>query len=578
MDGVAIETTDTTVFAIEGEAEIIGDQSTIQLGMIVRAFSTEEDDGTLIGERFEVDDGILGVVESVSPNADNPSIGTVFVAGQAIIVTSNTIFDDDIPDLDGIDGTDLRDLDPTLSAGGAGLVIEVSGFATEFGALASRIELVDGLSAASIGTPGVDGDEVQVVGFVDSVTPAGDSFTINGATFAVNGATELDDGIAIDGNLVGRFVEVEADIDVSGTLIAVEVENEGDFDDLSDDFDVDLDDFDIEGLLQLVDLDQTPNLIVINGIGFRVADASGLTEFVGQIVDIEGDVDANGVLQITEIETNQENTLETEDLIASVDPTNGVVITRLGVSIEPTTASRLDVDDDISPNDALTPDEFLAVVSPGDLIKASGFPGMNGPVWTRIEVQDESSDVPCRLQGPVEPGSISDPFFSILGTVIDTTGLNESGFEFEAEDIDTGREAFFNELADGNIVIATSEDDGTGCTPGQLETFENGEVELEEDDTDGADGISTLEIEGAVAEVDAVNNTFSINGFTVLVTDETLIGADIIAAAQQGSADATSPTVFGNLNETLDVLLPEGTEIEVTIDATSQALEIELDD
>lgn len=584
VNGVTIETDGDTVFSVEGEDDVTGDDSAIALGLVVAAVATENANGMLMGNAFSVDDGNLGVVESISPDPDNPEFGTFLIAGQTIIVDGNTIFDDDIPDADGIAGVDLRDLDPAVSPGGLGLVVEVSGFPTEFGAIASRIDLEDDFDATNIGTPGVEDDEVQVVGFVDSVDVVGNTFSINGATFLVDGETDLDDGLVLDDTLIGAFVEVEADIDPAGGFIAVEVENEGDdFDDLFDD-DADDEEIDIEGLLQSVDLDADPDLIVINGLEIPVTDASGLVPFVGQIVDIEGTLNADGVLVLSEIEIEQENSVETEDLIESIDVSAGTFTTRLGLEIEPTVASRLEIENDLLDDDNLTPDEFLGALSVGDFVEARGVPGPDGVLWTRIEVEGDEDDQECSLQGPVEADSIADPIFSILGVTIDTTGLEDDSFEGEDDSV-TGRAAFFEALMAGDIIEAESDEDGLGCSAGLLQTFSDGEVSFEDDDNIagnarplGIDGIDTLEVSGPVAALNPIANTFIINGFLVTVTDETLIDDSIVEAARQQELDSDDDFTFGELPETLDELLQNGDQVEVTIDADGNAIEIEADD
>ncbi|MDJ0920898.1 MAG: DUF5666 domain-containing protein [Henriciella sp.] len=581
IDGLVIQTDDDTVFAIEGEDDVLGDDSVIELGIVVTARSEEDDDGNLIGKRFEVDDGIRGIIESISPNPEDPQFGTLIVAGQTIIVDGNTIIDDDLEDVDGVSGVDIRDLDPALSPGGLGLVVEVSGFPTEFGALATRIDDED-INPADLGSSGDDDDNVQVVGFVDTVDPSGDFFSINAATFLVDGATELDDDIVIDDTLVGRFVEVEADIDLNGNFIALEVEDESDLDGLfDDDFDDD-DDFDIEGILQSVDLESDPDLIIINGIEIPVQDASGLVEFVGQRVDIEGEFDADGVLVLDEVEIESANSVETDDLIASIDTTAGTFTTRLGLVIEPTPASRLEVDlDRGDDDDNLTTAEFLDRISVGDRIEARGIPTETDIVWTRIEAEDED-DQECRLQGPVDAGTILDPNFDILAIEIDTTGLEDDGFESDAGE---DRSSFFGALLAGDIVSAESGDAGLGCSSGLLQTLADGEVSIEDDDDiagndrlddeDDVDGINSLELEGSISELNADANTFVVAGTRITVTETTLIDISIVEEARGTDLDRDDDIPFGALPETLDELLANGDEVEVVIDKDNNALSIE---
>lgn len=576
VNGVAHETTSSTVVAMNGQTEVVGDDSGLRLGMVVTIQSSVTN-GVRTADRIEADTELRGPADNITPNADNPAIGTFTVVGQTVTVDENTVFDDDILNADGIDGVDIRDLDPAGLPGNQRLVVEVSGFPTENGVLATRIERLNE-APDEVGRGGVDGDELEIEGFVDSVADDGSSFTINGATFLVSN-TVFEDGLGANQDLVDQFVEVEADFDDAGNLIAVSVELSDDINDIENDDD----EFEIEGILQSVDTIGDPDVIVINGVTIPVDDASGLVNQVGNRVEIDGVFDANGVLIISEAEVEVENSVRTEDRIASVDTNAGSFTTRLGLVITPTNTAR--IEDDVAENgDRLTPSEFVSRLGNNDFIEARGFPDGDNTVWTRIEREDEE-DLECSLRGPVDAGSISDPTFSIRGVTINTTGLDDSEFE-DGNDVSIGRAAFFAQLTDGAVVEAESDETGTGCTTGELLTGVNGSVEFEiddgvegngngnDDDGDDNGGNAGNQTVGVARSVDPVANSFTIGGRTITVPPDTLIDDSLVERARGVELNAESFR-FGDLPESLDELILDGDRLEVVVDANGNAVEIE---
>ncbi|MEQ9316093.1 MAG: DUF5666 domain-containing protein, partial [Henriciella sp.] len=578
INGVKYEVENGTIVSVEDEDDVTGDDSKLRIGMNVSVQGEEASDGTRTAGQITYDDDVKGPVDSVTPDANDPTIGTFTVVGQTIIVDANTVFDNNIGNNDGQPGIDIRDLDPANFAAGNPIIVEVSGYPTDSGFLATRVEK-DDLTFADIGNPAVDGDEIEVKGFVDAVAADGSTVTINAGTFNITASTTIDDGLVIDSSLVGVFVEVKLDKagTVPETYNVVKIEREDGFGNNTDN-----DEFEIEGVLTSVDTFSTPNVIVIAGQTIEVVDASGLSGRVGQRLEIKGSFNGDGVLVLALVKVEVENSVRTEDIVNSV--TNGVITTRLGLEVTPTGASRVE-DDTSDDGDGLTVDEFLARVSSGDFIEARGFPETDGSVtWTRVEKDDLNSER-CRLRGPVEEGSIADPVFVIQGVEIDTTNLGFGGFEDE-NNVDIGRSAFFARLAAGDVVQATSDDAGAGCSTGLLETLASGEVEFEPEDgvqgNGGDDGDPNSptggqdEVSGAISALDADAETFVVAGITITVTDETLFDASIVEAATgQNLPDADVPR--SDINLSLDLILANGDLVKVELNGDATAIRIEDD-
>ena len=163
VNGTKYEVASDTIVTIEGETETTGDDSRLRLGMRVR-MSAIDNNGVRTARTIEFDEDLKGPIESITPDGNDPTVGTFSVMGQTVTVDAATVFDDDIGNNDGVAGIDFRDLQ-------TGMVVEVSGFPTVDGFLATRVDrqLDPAGGDPELGQPGVDGDELELKGFVESV-------------------------------------------------------------------------------------------------------------------------------------------------------------------------------------------------------------------------------------------------------------------------------------------------------------------------------------------------------------------------------------------------------------------------
>ena len=460
VNGTRYEVGATTRISIEDQPEMMGDDSALRLGMKVRVTATD-DNGIRTASFIEYDDDIKGPIESITPDGDDPAIGTFEVMSQTVIVDAKTAYDDDIGNNDGIPGIDFRDLR-------VGMFVEVSGFPTEGGYLATRVDReVDALgNDPSFGDPLVDDDEVEVKGYVDDVADDLSTITVGGVLFVVGPNVIYEDGLVLSTDLVGAFVEAEADI-VGGDYVLVKLEREDLFD---------LDDregeFEIEGMLEAVDTGSTPNTFTINGITIPVANAAPLEALVGMHVEIKGSFNAEGVLLLREAHEEVEDNVRTEDLVATVDLDAPSFTTRLGLVIAPTGHSR--VEDDATDNVQLTAEQFVDALRPGDRIEARGFEdGSGNVVWTRIERQELAAlndDLECELRGPVQSitGEVNAFSFMIRSVTVETGRVQEDDFKDE-NDLPIGRAMFWDRLQALPVVEAESFEGDEFCMTGMLD-------------------------------------------------------------------------------------------------------------
>ncbi len=470
VSGVRYEVDGNTVVSIEDQADVRGDDSPLALGMKVLV-TAEDNNGNRVAQRIEYDDDVEGPIDGVFPDGDDPSIGVFTIAGLEITVDGKTVFDDDVGDNDGEPGIDIRDL-------AVNMVVEVSGYPTETGFLATRFDREndnDG-NEPEVVRPDVDDDELEIKGFVEAIADDNSNITINGIVFLINGATVLDDGLLLNDELIGRYVEVEADI-VGDDYVAVEIEAEDLFD-MDDDGDNDYEDeFEVEGILQAVDTDSDPNTITVNGITVPVRDASAYAGLVGQLVEVEGRFDANGVLVIDEFELEDEDNVSIEDNVASVDVDGGSFTTRLGITIAPTGGSSVEDDAGYGDDEDLTPAEFLSRLQIGDRIEAEGYADGSAVTWTSVDREATAAmntEFYCELRGPVESiaGDAASFSIDILGVTVLTDMIQEADFETDDDFSGVGRAAFFAALQEGSIVEAESFDGDMYCMDGTLEAEE----------------------------------------------------------------------------------------------------------
>ena len=97
--------------------------------------------------------------------------------------------------------------------------------------------------------------------------------------------------------------------------------------------------------------------------------------------------------------------------------------------------------------------QSLAQLAPGQHLRVRGRPAAgNAVIATEIELRSTSPDERLELQGPVS--AVAAPAFTLLGVVVDTTGLADPDFR-DVRDQPVGRAAFFAGLVGGDVVKAS---------------------------------------------------------------------------------------------------------------------------
>lgn len=391
-------------------------QAGLAVGDVVFVVGEVDDDTqTGIARSVSSNDVLEGVVDSI-----DLVTGELRVLEQTVVVTGDTIFDDDFFP---------RSLDALL----VGDAIEISGFLAADGRIvASRIERED------------DDEDFEITGFVTNLDTSARLFKINDLVVDYGAAT-LDDFPA-GGIADGHLVEVEGPRFESGTLFADDIDFEGARTRLAcDDFGDDDCGMELEGYISRLesatsfDVDGFPVLLT-NATVFE--DGSSADLALNIKVEVHGFVNADGVLVANKVEfEDDDRPIEIEARVQAIDATAGVV-TLLGIGVQIDARTRFE---DFSSSATLP--FRLADIRVGDYLKVVGLPhdGATAAVLaTKIEREDDDDGV--ELQGFVE--GITEPAFMILGVTVQTT----VDTEFDSDDGDGSQAGFFSILREGDLV------------------------------------------------------------------------------------------------------------------------------
>ena len=424
--------TDAATFMVD---DAVGSQSDLSVGHVVIVSGTIDDNGTTgTATSVTFDDLVKGPVASVDLIASS-----FIVLGQTVLVGPDSSFDDSFSPA-------------SLEGVSVGQIVEVSGQIDANGSIvATRIE------------PKPAGTQFEVHGVVANLDTTNLRFTLGNLTVDYSAAM-IDDDFPGGQISEGDFVEAKgSSLGASGELIATIV----DFETLTPNAD-DGDRVEIEGFItrfvSAVDFDVAGLPVTTNGNTiFEGGTAGDLGLNVK--VEVEGDIDANGLLTATKVDIRRAKAVRTTANVDSVNAgANSLVV--LGITVKVDALTRLEDKSDTEV-DPLT----LSAINAGDYLEIRGgeFPAGSGEILATI-LEREDPDTETILQGFVE--SISDPSYTVLGVTIVTNGATVFRDE---NDLVISSVEFFNRLAMNSLVKA----EGTETTANSVTATEvEFEVEL----------------------------------------------------------------------------------------------------
>ena len=366
-------------------------QNDLRIGMVARV----EGSGTTATS--------VVVFEALNGRVEQVTADSLVVLGQTVRIDTQTQFEDGIRPV-------------------PGELVEVYGLPVSAGVLAASY--IDRESAPS--TP-----PFKVTGFVSAHDASARSLNIGSLVVQYAGADVSDMG---SGGWVGRLVEVKgiacAGNPVCGTLTASRVEPAGSGIASSPKAEV-------EGFITVQNLDgfSIGDLRVVITAATVFKDGLPTDAVVGARVEAEGPI-VDGVMTAAKVEIDDSVKIE-----GNVQSVNGDLlgITGLpGIEVQVTSFTELE---------GIGSTAGLAV---GQHVSLKGRLAV-GSVVVATELKLKSARPDVELQAPVQAAGA--PLLTLMGLVIDTTGLPDSAFRHD--DTVIGRSAFFAALATNVLVKAS---------------------------------------------------------------------------------------------------------------------------
>ena len=416
VNGVRYDT-NTAAFDIDGSD---GVQADLSVGDVVTIRGTVNDDGTSpTASLVTFDDAVEGPIEAIDLGTN-----TITVLGQIVRIDADTSFDDSISPAS-IDGLNVSD------------IVEVSGFVLADGSIsATRIE------------PKPAGGEFEVTGQVSNLTAT--TFDINALTvdFSAaqldnfpNGTPEEGQRVEAKGTSLGAGGELQATrVEFKGTGLGG---NDGDAAEIEGFITrfVSATDFDVEG----IPVTTTGSTSFVNG---TAADLG-----LNRKVEVEGSLNASGVLVATKVELKLSNFIRIE---GRVDAIGASSVTIFGVVINTNAVTRFE---DKSSADL---EVFnLTNINVGDYLETRGYEDATGVVATQVERDDFRGEVAIRAF----VDTVTDPTFTIRGVSIETNGNTEFR-DVNDQGISAG--VFFGQ-AMGRLVEANGAESNGGILADQVD-------------------------------------------------------------------------------------------------------------
>ena len=405
--------TDQSTFIVDDDTS--ADQTDLRLGMVVR-LEVETLDGAYTGKALKVvyDDEIEGPLVGVSVST-NPSIKTGFVFGQTITFSeTTTLYENTSFDTLGVEAT------------GADDVVEISGFKTATGIIATYVRFEDDLN------PGTT--EVELKGSVDApITPT--TFMLGTVTVTYDPSDLPVGGVLTQDQLVEVKGIYQAVNSVEATDIEFEQEGFGD----------DVDDISLQGVV--ADIASGISNFLLGSQRVDASRIAGLTLTDGMNIEVEGEIVA-GKLIADEVEIRDDDT-KLRTFVNNVEPGDTVFYVNylplIGTVTVRTDGQTLFEDETgaVLPNPPFSVDDLAAT----DFVRIEG-QEIGGEVLASVVKRVDGTGEDLRLEGAVD-SHVDNVSITILGIqyAIDPTpgtGTSFEGFPDSA--------AFFAVMSDEDFV------------------------------------------------------------------------------------------------------------------------------
>lgn len=416
VNGVEFDTRNAEVI-VEGESAGTGDAvvlNTLAVGKVVTVEGSIPDGTQASATRVYFNDNVEGPLQAITVIDANTRELTVL--GQQVIVTADT-----------------QIVNATLGSLAVGNVVEVSGLVRDDGAI--RATFIDKKSDSF-----ADGISVEVKGVIDNLDTLARIFTISSVTVnyasadlaelespLTNGSTVEVKGIFSGGTLFASRIESEDELNITPTTAWLEIEGY------------------ISSVLSSSEFILN-NQRVRTTASTRFDGGTAADLAAGARIEVEGSY-SGGILTAVGIEFRDDIVMQAKVESVTADSLTLAGIAGLTVIVN----AHTEVDGAV--------DEFAAISS-GRFVKVSGTwsPSANSVVASKIEVENPSSTIEVKIRGVLS--NASDPFITLLGATIDTTGASfrsASGSSLSAAQ-------FFEQAAPGaRVSVEGSQDNATNA-------------------------------------------------------------------------------------------------------------------
>lgn len=433
--------TQNATFIIEGKQNT--GQKDLNVGDIVTIKAEFKPNGTAVAKEVFFDAELEGPVTS-----KNTANNSFVVAGQTVLVNGTTVFAVD----DSIKNANVTDFN--FATMQKDQIVEISGRIDSSGKLhASSVELQATNAGAS--------PKIEVTGTVSNLNTQQKTFKINNLKVDYTGLSgvQIDDGQALNSVQNGQLLEVTGTLTSRGVLQADNLELEDDGLAVEKGDAVEIESF-VEAVNKSASTFTLSNGLTVSYGSKTVFEdgASAADITTGSAVEVEGKINAQGVLEAVKIELEgAENDPDVEVASKIKRVKNGEITLKVGgIMIDTTGETRIQISEEL-PNkqrDNFTVDNLQQ----GDYVEISAYnkakDGQTQLVASLIEVSQaettDKGDVEVSLQGHIVSTDKETDMFKILNTQIVVSG-NTVEFK-DANDNSLTKSEFFQKTAKGDLV------------------------------------------------------------------------------------------------------------------------------
>jgi hypothetical protein len=403
-----------------------------------------------------------------------------------------------------------------------------------------RVEIVGQITGPNSGVADRVVFEAEIEGPVSLVSRSNSQFTALGQTVRINGTTIFENGSFA--NLVsGDYVEVSGEVDENGDLVAGAVEVI-----ITPPATVEL-----TGTVGQLDLDQ--RRFSINGqvVDFSIAvyDPNDFRPGNGDLVEVTGALDANGVILATEVEDESEEFLDTNtevELDGIITSVSGNQFVLRGFTVQHGAGTQFE-------------NGNSANLQPGTQVEVEGVVDANGVIQADevdIDGEDEQN-LAIKLEGNVQNVNEADRQLTVFGLVVNTKDTT-----LIKDDLDDSSSSFgLGDLQVGDFVEIRAFIESGRIVAGRIERDEDEGRQILQAPLDSKDLNShTLVIAGITVNTDITQRSVSFeSGEDDVETDEsTFYGQAVV-----GDLIKTKGAFNGNLINAFEVSIEtEGDETD----------------